>query len=165
MYTKKSTYFQWRETYYQQSLGTPMGCLISPVLANIFVEDFEQNALDTARDQPKLWLRRWYSNHWAERFRKTEWIPWSPQPTTPEHSIYHGNRDIWLIWAFGLPNSLHVTKVYIGETGRDLTTRLNEHNEHQAHGRRGECDKSAIIKHSTDLDHVIDWQKAEIIAP
>ena len=53
-------------------------------------------------------------------------------------------------------------KVYIGETGRDLTTRLNEH---KAHGRRGECDKSAIIKHSTDSDHVIDWQKAEIIAP
>ena len=53
-------------------------------------------------------------------------------------------------------------KVYIGETGRDLTTRLNKH---KAHGRRGECDKSAIIKHSTDSDHVIDWQKAEIIAP
>ena len=52
--------------------------------------------------------------------------------------------------------------VYIGETSRDLTTRLNEH---KAHGRRGECDKCAIIKHSTDLDHVIFWQKAEIIAP
>ena len=52
--------------------------------------------------------------------------------------------------------------MYIGETGRDLTTRLNEH---KAHDRRGECDKSAIIKHSTDSDHVIDWQKAEIIAP
>ena len=37
--------------------------------------------------------------------------------------------------------------------------------EHKAHGRRGECDKSAIIKHSTDSDHVIDWQSAEIIAP
>ena len=53
-------------------------------------------------------------------------------------------------------------KVYIVETGRDLTTRLNEH---KAHGRRGECDKSAVIKHSTDSDHVIDWQSAEIIAP
>ena len=53
-------------------------------------------------------------------------------------------------------------KVYIGETGGDLTTRPNEH---KAHSRKGECDKSAIIKHSTDLDHIIDWQKAEIIAP
>ena len=45
-------------------------------------------------------------------------------------------------------------KVYIGETGRDLTTRLKEH---KAHGRKGEYDKSAIVKHSTDLDHVVDW--------
>ncbi|XP_071788394.1 uncharacterized protein [Asterias amurensis] len=53
-------------------------------------------------------------------------------------------------------------KVYIGETSRDLTTRLKEH---KAHGRRGEYDKSAIVKHSTDLDHVIDWDQARIIAP
>ena len=52
--------------------------------------------------------------------------------------------------------------MYIGETGRELMTRLNEH---KAHSRREECDKSAIIKHSTDFDHVIDWQQAEIIAP
>ncbi|XP_038075678.1 uncharacterized protein LOC119743355 [Patiria miniata] len=34
--------------------------------------------------------------------------------------------------------------VYIGETGRDLKTRIKEH---QAHGRKGEIDKSTIIKH------------------
>ena len=30
---------------------------------------------------------------------------------------------------------------------------------------RDEHSDSAIIKHSTDSDHVIDWQKADIIAP
>ena len=32
-------------------------------------------------------------------------------------------------------------------------------------GHRGEYDKSAIVKHSSDLDHVIDWDQARIIAP
>ncbi|XP_033646299.1 uncharacterized protein LOC117305532 [Asterias rubens] len=34
-----------------------MGSPISPVLANIFMEDFDQKALGTARLKPKLWLR------------------------------------------------------------------------------------------------------------
>ncbi|XP_033096964.1 uncharacterized protein LOC117101183 [Anneissia japonica] len=36
-------------------------------------------------------------------------------------------------------------KVYIGETGRDLRTRLKEH---QGHARRGEQQKSSIVMHS-----------------
>ena len=51
-------------------------------------------------------------------------------------------------------------KVYIGETGRDLPTRLNEH---KAHGRKGEFDKSSIIKHSHTEDHQINWSQAELI--
>ncbi|XP_033106046.1 uncharacterized protein LOC117108193 [Anneissia japonica] len=36
-------------------------------------------------------------------------------------------------------------KVYIGETGRDLRTRLKEH---QGRARRGEQEKSSIVMHS-----------------
>ena len=53
-------------------------------------------------------------------------------------------------------------KVYIGETGRDLPTRLKEH---IAHGRRGDYDKSAIVKHSHSQDHIINWAAAELIVP
>ena len=53
-------------------------------------------------------------------------------------------------------------KVYIGETGRDLSTRLKEH---IAHGRRGDYDKSAIVKHSHEQDHIINWKAAELIVP
>ncbi|XP_022111524.1 uncharacterized protein LOC110990735 [Acanthaster planci] len=52
-------------------------------------------------------------------------------------------------------------KVYIGETGRGLTTRLNEH---RAHGRWGDLEKSAIIKHSSTEDHQVHWQQAHLIA-
>ena len=51
-------------------------------------------------------------------------------------------------------------KVYIGETKRNLPTRLKEH---RAHGRRGDFEKSAIVKHSHIKDHQIDWQAAQLI--
>ena len=53
------------------------------------------------------------------------------------------------------------SKVYIGETDGDLTTRLNEH---RAHERRGDLKKSAIIKHSSTEDHQVHWQQAHLIA-
>ena len=53
-------------------------------------------------------------------------------------------------------------QVYIGETGRNLHTRLQEH---RAHGRRGDYEKSAIIKHAHTSDHRIEWDNAELIAP
>ena len=53
-------------------------------------------------------------------------------------------------------------KVYVGETGHNLPTRLKEH---QAHGRRGDFNKSAIVKHSQITDHQVDWEAAEIFAP
>ncbi|XP_033629703.1 uncharacterized protein LOC117291844 [Asterias rubens] len=53
-------------------------------------------------------------------------------------------------------------KVYVVETGRNLPTRLKEH---RAHRRRGDFDKSAIVKHSHITDNQVDWEAAEIIAP
>ena len=55
-------------------------------------------------------------------------------------------------------------KVYIGETGRNIhvSTRVKEH---QAHGRLGHLNKSAIIKHSHEQDHRINWNETKLIAP
>ncbi|XP_072166151.1 uncharacterized protein [Diadema setosum] len=51
-------------------------------------------------------------------------------------------------------------KVYIGETGRSFATRLKEH---QAHGRRDERDKSAIIHHAHTCEHRILWDESRLI--
>ena len=53
-------------------------------------------------------------------------------------------------------------KVYVGETGHNLPTGLKEH---RAHRRRGDFDKSSIVKHSHITDHKVDWEAAEIMAP
>ena len=46
--------FRYNEKFFEH---TTMGSSLSPVVANIFMEDFEQTILTTANHQQKLWLR------------------------------------------------------------------------------------------------------------
>ena len=52
-----NTCFQWRDSFYEQTSGAAMGSPLSPVLANIFMEHFEQIALANSTYVPKLWKR------------------------------------------------------------------------------------------------------------
>ena len=40
-----TTCFQWREKFYEQTNGAAMGSPLSPVMANLFMEEFEKKAL------------------------------------------------------------------------------------------------------------------------
>ncbi|XP_071478008.1 uncharacterized protein, partial [Diadema antillarum] len=51
-------------------------------------------------------------------------------------------------------------KVYIGETGRSLETRLKEH---KTCYRRSEWEKSAIVKHAQQSEHRINWEDSKLI--
>jgi hypothetical protein len=53
----RTTYFQVDDRFYQQKEGMAMGSSLSPVISNIYMEHFEQLALDSAQDKPSLWLR------------------------------------------------------------------------------------------------------------
>ncbi|XP_054748732.2 uncharacterized protein LOC129254302 [Lytechinus pictus] len=52
-----STSFRWRDTFYRQTEGAAMGSPLSPVVANMFMEHFEETALQSATHKPKVWLR------------------------------------------------------------------------------------------------------------
>ncbi|CAH1277267.1 Hypp9532 [Branchiostoma lanceolatum] len=54
-----TTYFMFRDNIYQQKFGTAMGSPVSPVLANLFMEWLEEQAIATApiTCRPKLWKR------------------------------------------------------------------------------------------------------------
>ena len=51
------TYFLFQGTYYEQVQGTAMGSPIRPLIANIFMEEFEVKALNSFPHPPSLWLR------------------------------------------------------------------------------------------------------------
>ena len=54
----KNTYFLFQDRYYKQ-LGEPvMGSILSPIVAYLYMEDFEPKAVSTSPHPPSLW--KWY---------------------------------------------------------------------------------------------------------
>ena len=53
----KTTYFQFQGSFYEQINGAAMGSPISPRVANLFMEDYEVKAIQTAKNPPKMWKR------------------------------------------------------------------------------------------------------------
>ena len=53
----RSTYFQYNGSIYEQKDGAAMGSPVSAVIANIFLEDFEEHAIASAIYKPKIWKR------------------------------------------------------------------------------------------------------------
>ena len=52
-----SSCFQFQGKFYEQTAGTSIGSPLSPILADIFMEEFKTSSLSTADLQPSLWLR------------------------------------------------------------------------------------------------------------
>lgn len=52
-----STYFAFNEQLYEQTEGMAMGSPLSPALANLFMEAFEENLLENCPKKPKCWFR------------------------------------------------------------------------------------------------------------
>ena len=52
-----NTYFLFQGQYYGQTLGAAMGSPVSPVLANLYMEFFEDRTLSTVVNPPRWWKR------------------------------------------------------------------------------------------------------------
>ena len=53
----RTTYFLFQGEFYQQLEGTAMGSPISPIIANLFLEDLEAKALSSSPHPPSMWKR------------------------------------------------------------------------------------------------------------
>ena len=52
-----TTYFRYNNEYYIQTDGAAMGSPVSPIVANLYMEDFEEQALSSFPDPPRFWGR------------------------------------------------------------------------------------------------------------
>ena len=53
----KNTYFLFTGDYYEQVLGAAMGCPISPLIVNLFMEELKVKAISSFQHNPCVWLR------------------------------------------------------------------------------------------------------------
>ena len=53
----QSSYFQFQDSFYEQTDGAATGCPLSPIVANLYLEHLEEEAIRSAPLQPKLWRR------------------------------------------------------------------------------------------------------------
>ena len=70
-------YFVFRGQVYQQKFGTAMGSPVSPIVANLFMEDLEQRAIESEPEElrPKLWKR--YVDDTLEVIKRGKVEEWS----------------------------------------------------------------------------------------
>ncbi|KAL9964643.1 hypothetical protein ACROYT_G028317 [Oculina patagonica] len=53
----RSTYFQYNGSIYEQQEGAAMGSPVSAVIANLYMESFEEQAIASSSYKPKIWKR------------------------------------------------------------------------------------------------------------
>ena len=53
----KTTYFQFQGRYFEQLTGAAIGSPISPIVANLYMEEFEIKAINTPEYPPGIWKR------------------------------------------------------------------------------------------------------------
>ena len=74
-----------------------MGSLLSPILADIYMEHFEQMAIETAQHQPSPWVR--YVDDifviWSHSRNEVNEFLTHLNSLKGEYSVYDGTREGW----------------------------------------------------------------------
>jgi hypothetical protein len=77
----RSVYFQLEDKFCQENEGMAKGNSLSPVVSSIFIEHFEEIALDAADHRPAKWLR----------YIDSTFVVWPRGPARLQQFLHHLN--------------------------------------------------------------------------
>jgi len=89
----RSTYFQYNGSIYEQQEGAAMRSLVSAVIANLYTEAFEEQAIESAPYKPKIW-KRYIDDTFTilDRGNVDSFLHHVNSQET-HHPLYHGNHE------------------------------------------------------------------------
>ena len=111
----KTTYFQFGGQFYEQVEGAAMGSPLSPVVVNIFMQEFEMRMLHTAPLKPSLWLQ----------YVDDTFVTWSHRDKELHNFLKHLNgqhNDIKFTMERETDGSIPFLDVMVERDGDKLTT-------------------------------------------
>ena len=106
------TYFLFQGKYYEWVQGAAMGSPISPLIANIFMEEFEVQALSSFPHPPSLWLRFVDDTFVINKAEHLSGPITTHQLPGPTHPVYSGTNTTGFTSLFGHP-SHHTTRQHL----------------------------------------------------
>ena len=102
-----NTYFLFNGQFFEQTKGAAMGSPVSSIVANIYMEAFEDRALSTALHPPNIW-KRYVDDTFVIQLesQRDEFLP-SHQPSGHIHQVHH--QRSWTKWFHPFFRSAHNT--------------------------------------------------------
>ena len=91
-----STYFTFQDKFYKQVERAAMGSPISPIVANLYMEDFKMRAINTSPQPPLMW-KRFVDDTFVIIKAGQNRVFRSHQLYRPRHTVYRRRtKAIWI---------------------------------------------------------------------
>ena len=129
----KTTYFQFQGRFFEQLQGAAIGSPITPIVAKLYMEEFEIRAINTAEHPPRIWMGYVddifvvIKTSYKEKFLKhlnslDSHIQFTTEATREDRSIPFLDTLMMLH-----PDNSLITTVYRKPTHTDLYLQWNSH--------------------------------------
>jgi hypothetical protein len=113
----KTTYFQVHQKFFQQKDGMEMGNSLSSIVCELYMNHFEELALDSSPNRPSYWLR----------YVDDTFVIWPHGPNTLQGFLQHLNGvrpAIQFTMEMEVNNSIPFLDVLVTKTDSSLSTRV-----------------------------------------